>query len=30
VLTGRYAPVPLADIANYIDLLARAKAVSFK
>ena len=30
VLTGRYAPVPLADIENYIDLLARAKAVSFR
>jgi hypothetical protein len=30
VLTGRYAPVSLADIKNYIDLLARAKAVSFQ
>ena len=30
VLTGRYAPVPLAEVAQYFDLLARAKAVRFK
>jgi aminopeptidase YwaD len=30
VLTGRYAPVPTAEVAEYIDLLARARAVSFR
>lgn len=27
LLTGRYAPVPLSEVAEYFDLLARAKAV---
>lgn len=30
VLSGRYAPVPASEIAEYFDLLARAKAVSFR
>src|SRR4029453_309029 len=30
VLTGRYEPVPLAEIAEYFDLLARARAVSWR
>jgi hypothetical protein len=30
VLTGRYAPVPLAEVARYFDLLARAKAIAWK
>ncbi|HEV8231081.1 MAG TPA: DUF4910 domain-containing protein [Thermoanaerobaculia bacterium] len=30
ILTGRYAPVPLSEIAEYFDLLGRAKAVSFR
>jgi hypothetical protein len=30
VLTGRYAPVSLAEVAEYFALLARAKAVSFR
>jgi len=30
VLTGCYAPVPLPEVAEYFDLLARAKAVSFR
>nr|MDQ5871886.1 DUF4910 domain-containing protein [Acidobacteriota bacterium] len=30
LLTGRYAPVPLSEVAQYFDLLARAKAVSWK
>jgi hypothetical protein len=30
VLTGRYAPVPLSEISEYFDLLARAKAVSWR
>jgi aminopeptidase YwaD len=30
VLTGRYAPVPLAEVARYFDLLARARAVAWK
>ena len=30
VLTGRYAPVPLAEVAQYFDLLARAKAIAWK
>ncbi|MEP6471712.1 MAG: DUF4910 domain-containing protein [Acidobacteriota bacterium] len=30
VLTGRYAPVPLSEVSEYFDLLARAKAVSFR
>jgi aminopeptidase YwaD len=29
ILTGRYEPVPLADVAGYLDLLARAGAVRF-
>ena len=29
VLSGRYEPVPVTEIAEYLDLLARAKAVSF-
>jgi hypothetical protein len=30
VLTGRYEPVPLAEIAEYFDLLARARVVSWR
>jgi aminopeptidase YwaD len=30
VLAGRYAPVSLAEIAEYVELLARAKAVSIR
>jgi aminopeptidase YwaD len=30
VLTGRYAPVPLSEVAEYFDLLARAKAVTWR
>ncbi|HEU5249078.1 MAG TPA: DUF4910 domain-containing protein [Thermoanaerobaculia bacterium] len=30
VLAGRYAPVPVPEIAEYFDLLARAKAVSLR
>ena len=30
LLTGRYAPVPLPEVAEYFDLLARAKAVVWK
>ncbi|HEY6064526.1 MAG TPA: DUF4910 domain-containing protein [Thermoanaerobaculia bacterium] len=30
VLTGRYAPVPVSEISEYFDLLARAKAVSYR
>jgi hypothetical protein len=30
VLAGRYAPVPLAEVAEYVELLARAKAVSIR
>ena len=30
VLAGRYEPVPIAEIAEYFDLLARAKAISWK
>ncbi|HEY2943745.1 MAG TPA: DUF4910 domain-containing protein [Vicinamibacteria bacterium] len=30
VLTGRYAPVPVAEVAEYLDLLARARVVSWK
>ena len=30
VLSGRYSAVPVTEIAEYFDLLARAKAVSFR
>ncbi len=30
ILTGRYGPVPLAEVAEYFELLAKAKAVRFK
>ncbi len=30
VLTGRYSPVPLSEVAEYFDLLARANAVTFR
>jgi hypothetical protein len=30
ILTGRYAPVPLPEIAAFFDLLAKAKAVTFR
>ncbi len=29
ILSGRYEPVPLAEVAEYLDLLARAGAVRF-
>jgi hypothetical protein len=30
ILTGRYEPVPPAEISAYFDLLAKAKAISFR
>jgi hypothetical protein len=30
VLTGRYEPVPLAEVAQYLDLLARARVVTWR
>ncbi len=30
VLAGRYAPVPVSEIADYLDLLARARAISWR
>lgn len=30
VLTGRYAPLPAGEVAQYLELLARAKVVSWK
>jgi hypothetical protein len=30
LLTGRYAPVPLAEVAEWLDLLARAGVVKFR
>ena len=30
ILTGRYAPVPAADVAAYLDLLARARVVTWR
>jgi hypothetical protein len=30
ILAGRYAPVPVAEIAEYLELLAKAKAISWK
>lgn len=30
VLTGRYSPIPVSEVAGYLDLLARAKVVSWK
>jgi hypothetical protein len=30
MLSGRYGPIPLAEISDYFDLLARAKAVTFR
>jgi hypothetical protein len=30
VLTGRYEPVPLAEISEYLDLLAKAKTIYFR
>jgi aminopeptidase YwaD len=30
VLTGRYSPVPVSEISEYFELLARAKAVSIR
>jgi hypothetical protein len=30
VLAGRYRSVPLAEIGEYLDLLARAKTISWK
>ncbi len=30
VLTGRYAPVPLAEVTEYLDLLARAHVISWR
>ena len=29
-LAGRYFPAPLTEISEYMDLLARAKAISWK
>ena len=29
VLAGRYAPVPLPEVTEYFDLLARAKAITW-
>jgi aminopeptidase YwaD len=30
VLTGRYAPVPVAEVAEYLDLLARAHVITWR
>jgi aminopeptidase YwaD len=30
ILAGRYAPVPVAEISEYVDLLAKAKAITWK
>jgi aminopeptidase YwaD len=30
VLTGRYAPVPVAEVTEYLDLLARAHVISWR
>jgi hypothetical protein len=30
VLTGRYAPVPLAELAEYLELLARARVLGWR
>ena len=30
ILTGRYAPVPLAEVSEYVELLAKAKAITWK
>jgi hypothetical protein len=30
LLTGRYEPVPVAEVAEYLDLLARAGVVSWR
>ena len=30
ILSGRYAPVPLAEVSEYMDLLAKAKAITWK
>jgi hypothetical protein len=30
LLTGRYAPVPVAEVSEYLDLLAKAKAISWR
>jgi hypothetical protein len=30
LLTGRYAPVPLAEVAEWLDLLAKAGVVRFR
>jgi len=30
VLTGRYAPVPVAEVAGYLDLLARARVLTWR
>jgi hypothetical protein len=30
VLTGRYAPLPTAELAEYLELLARARVISWR
>jgi hypothetical protein len=30
VLTGRYEPVPVNEVADYLELLARAKVITWK
>jgi hypothetical protein len=30
VLTGRYAPVPVAEVTEYLDLLARAHVITWR
>src|SRR5262249_52699818 len=30
ILSGRYAPVPLAEVSDYLNLLAKAKVISWK
>ncbi|HEY6931675.1 MAG TPA: hypothetical protein VJA66_18535, partial [Thermoanaerobaculia bacterium] len=30
ILSGRYSPVPLAEVSEYMDLLAKAKAITWK
>jgi hypothetical protein len=30
ILSGRYVPVPLAEVSEYMDLLEKAKAISWR
>ena len=30
ILTGRYEPVPLKEVADYLELLVRAKVITWR